>query len=306
MERTFTAAALAAFATLAGLGAAPAAAAEAKLSDGVVRIGVLTDMTGYYSDLSGPGSALAAKMAIDDFGGKIGGKPIELVSADHQLKADVASNIARKWFDEQKVDVIADLVSSSTALAAMPVAAEKKRILLLSGPGTTGITGDKCNAYTVHYTYDNWALANGTGREVVNDGGKTWFFITADYAFGHDLEKQASEEIAASGGKILGAVRHPLGASDFSSFLLQAQASGADVVALANAGGDMINAIKQANEFGLTRGGQKVVSLLTFITDIQSVGLAATQGLTFVTAFYWDRDAESRAWSERFFQRHKR
>jgi branched-chain amino acid transport system substrate-binding protein len=299
MKRTFTAAP-AALAALAALAAAPAAAADLKLSDGAVRIGVLTDMTGYYSDLSGPGSALAAKMAIEDFGGKIGGKPIELVSADHQLKADVASNTARKWFDEQKVDVIADLVSSSTALAAMPVAAEKKRILLLSGPGTTAITGDKCNAYTIHYTYDNWAMANGTGREVVANGGKSWFFITADYAFGKSLEEDTSKVVKEAGGQVLGSVRHPSpGTTDFSSYVLQAQSSGAQIVGLANAGADTVNAIKAANEYGLTKS-QKLAGLLIFISDIHSLGLQTAKGLYATTAFYWDHDDASRAWAKKF------
>jgi branched-chain amino acid transport system substrate-binding protein len=289
---------LAALLTLALAG--PAAAADAKLSDGAVRIGVLTDMTGYYSDLSGAGSVLAAKMAIEDFGGKLGGKPIELVSADHQLKADVASNTARKWFDENKVDAVVDLVSSSTALAVMPVAAEKKRIALLSGPGTTGITGDKCNAYTVHYTYNNWALANGTGREVVENGGKKWFFITADYAFGKSLEEDTAKVVKAAGGEVVGSVRHPSpGTTDFSSYVLQAQSSGAQIVGLANAGADTVNAIKAANEYGLTKN-QKLAGLLIFISDIHSLGLQTAKGLYATTAFYWDRDEDSRKWAKRF------
>ena len=278
-----------------------AALAQGKgISDDVVRIGVLTDMTGYYSDLSGPGSVLAAKMAAQDFGGKVLGKPIDVISADHQLKADVASNTARKWFDEQKVDVVADLVSSSTALAVMPVANEKKRIALLSGPGTTAITGEKCNPYTVHYTYDNWALANGTGREVVNQGGKTWFFITADYAFGKSLEEDTAAVVKASGGSVVGSVRHPSpGTTDFSSYVLQAQSSGAQIVGLANAGADTVNAIKAANEYGLTKT-QKLAGLLIFISDIHSLGLQTAKGLYATTAFYWDRDEESRKWAKRF------
>jgi branched-chain amino acid transport system substrate-binding protein len=296
MKRTI----IAALAALGALAAPPAFPADPRLSDDAVRIGVLTDMTGYYSDLSGPGSALAAKMAIEDFGGKMGGKPIELVSADHQLKADVASNTARKWFDEQKVDVVADLVSSSTALAVMPVAAEKKRVLLLSGPGTTAITGEKCNPYTVHYTYDNWALANGTGREVVSSGGKSWFFLTADYAFGKSLEEDTAKVVTGAGGKVLGAVRHPSpGTTDFSSYVLQAQASGAQIVGLANAGADTVNAIKAANEYGLTKT-QRLAGLLIFISDIHSLGLATAKGLYATTAFYWDRDDASRAWARRF------
>ncbi len=253
--------------------AAPALSAD-KISDGVVKLGVLTDMTGYYSDLAGPGSVLAARMAIDDFGGKVAGKPIQLVSADHQLKADVASNTARKWFDEGHVDAVVDLVSSSTALAVMPIVNEKKRVALFSGPGTTAITGEKCNAYTVQYTYNNWALANGTGREVVKDGGKTWFFITADYAFGKSLEEDTAAVVRAAGGEVLGSVRHPSpGTTDFSSYVLQAQSSGAQIIGLANAGLDTVNSIKAANEYGLTKS-QKLAGLLIFINDIHSLGRA--------------------------------
>ncbi len=270
-----------------------------KVSDGAVRIGVLTDMTGFYSDLAGPGSVLAVKMAVADFGGKVLGKPIEVVSADHQNKPDIASNIARKWFDEGGVDAVVDLVNSGTALAVMPLAAEKKRITLLSGPGTTAITGDKCTAYNVHYTYDNWALANGTGREVVASGGKTWFFITADYVFGKSLEADTSKVVEAAGGKVLGFVRHPQNTSDFSSYLLQAQASGAQVVGMANAGADTINTIKQAREFGVTPK-QTLAGLLVFISDIHSLGLELAKNMYLTTAFYWDRDAASRAWAKRF------
>ncbi len=277
---------------------APGRAAD-KVSDGVVRIGVLTDMTGFYSDLAGPGSVLAVQMAVADFGGKVLGKPIDVVSADHQNKADIASNTARKWFDENQVDAVVDLVNSGTALAVMPVAAEKKRITLLSGPATTAITGEKCNAYNVHYTYNNWALANGTGREVVKNGGKTWFFITADYVFGKSLEADTAKVVEASGGKVLGAVRHPQSSSDFSSYLLQAQASGAQVVGMANAGADTINTIKQAAEFGLTPK-QTLAGLLVFISDVHSLGLNIAKGMYLTTAFYWDRDEASRAWSKKF------
>jgi branched-chain amino acid transport system substrate-binding protein len=277
-----------------------AAGAAGKLSDGAVRVGVLTDMTGYYSDLAGPGSVLAARMAIADFGGKVAGKPIELVFADHQNKADVASGIARKWFDERGVDVIADLVSSSTAGAVMPVAAEKKRITLLSGPATTAFTGDRCTAYNVHYTYNNWALANGTGREVVNQGGKTWFFVTADYIFGKSLEADTAAVVRAAGGKVLGSVRHPSpGTTDFSSYVLQAQASGAQIIGLANAGADTVNAIKAANEYGVTKN-QKLAGLLIFLSDIHSLGLQTAQGLYATTAFYWDMNDATRKWSRRF------
>ena len=278
----------------------PAVAAPAKISDGAVRIGVLTDMTGYYSDLAGPGSVLAAKLAIEDFGRKVAGAPIELLSADHQLKADVASKTARKWFDEQGVDAVVDLVSSSTALAVMPVAAEKKRVALLSGPGTTAITGEKCNPYTVHYTYNNWAMANGTGREVVNTGGKTWFFLTADYAFGKSLEEDTAKVVRESGGKVLGSVRFPSpGTTDFSSYVLQAQSSKAQIIGLANAGGDTINCVKAANEYGITKD-QKLAGLLVFISDIHSLGLDLAKGLYATTAFYWDMNDDTRKWSKRF------
>jgi branched-chain amino acid transport system substrate-binding protein len=270
-----------------------------KVSDGVVRIGVLTDMTGFYSDLAGPGSVLAVQMAVADFGGTVLGKKVEVVSADHQNKADIASNTARKWFDEGGVDVVVDLVNSGTALAVMPLAAEKKRLTLLSGPATTAITGEKCTAYNVHYTYNNWALANGTGREVVKNGGDSWFFVTADYVFGKSLEADTAKVVEASGGKVLGSVRHPQNSSDFSSYLLQAQASGAKVVGMANAGADTINTIKQAAEFGLTPK-QTLAGLLVFISDVHSLGLGIAKNMYLTTAFYWDRDEASRAWSKKF------
>ncbi len=276
------------------------ALAADKVSDDVVRIGVLTDMTGYYSDLAGPGSVLAVQMAVADFGGKVLGKPIEVVSADHQNKADIASNTARKWFDENKVDVIVDLVSSSTAGAVMPVAAEKKRITLLSGPATTKFTGELCTAYNVHYTYNNWALANGTGREVVKQGGDTWFFITADYVFGKSLEEDTTNVVKAAGGKVLGSARHPSpGNTDFSSFLLQAQASGAKVIGMANAGGDTVNTVKQAKEFGVTPK-QTLAGMLVFITEVHALGLATAKGLYLTEAFYWDLNDETRKFSKRF------
>src|SRR5574342_756445 len=295
MKRTF------AIALTLALGALPLAArAQGKVSDDVVKIGVLTDMTGYYSDLAGPGSVLAVKMAVADFGGKVLGKPIEVISADHQNKADIASNTARKWFDEDKVDAIVDLVSSSTAGAVMPVAAEKKRITLLSGPATTKFTGELCTAYNVHYTYNNWALANGTGREVVKQGGDTWFFITAAYVFGHSLEADTAAVVKAAGGKVLGAARHPSpGTTDFSSYLLQAQASGAKVIGMANAGGDTINTVKQAKEFGVTPK-QTLAGLLVFITDVHALGLANAKGLYLTESFYWDLNDDTRKWSKRF------
>src|SRR5512137_279155 len=279
--------------------AAMASAADPKVSDDTVKIGVLTDMTGYYADLAGPGSVEAARMAADDFGGKVLGKPVVIVSADHQNKADVSSTIARKWFDEDKVDAIVDLVSSSTALAVMPVAAEKKRITLLSGPATTAITGEKCTPYNVHYTYNNWSLANGTGREVVRSGGDSWYFVTADYVFGKSLEEDTAAVVKASGGKVLGSVRHPQNSSDFSSYLLQAQSSGAKVIGMANAGADTINTIKQAKEFGVTPK-QTLAGLLVFISDVHSLGLDIAKGMYLTTAFYWDLDDQTRAWSKRF------
>ena len=289
----------------AALAACAAAPSRAQVSDGVVKIGVLTDMTGAYSDLAGPGSVTAAQMAVEDFGGKVLGKPVVVISADHQNKADIASSTARRWFDEQQVDAIADLVSSSTALAVMPVAAEKKRITLLSGPGSTPIAGEKCTATNVHYTYNTYAMAAGTGRAVVQQGGKTWFFITADYVFGKSLESDTAKVVTAAGGKILGGVKAPFPTTDFSSYLLQAQGSGASIIGLANAGADTINAIKQANEFGLTKK-QSLAGLLVFLSDVHSLGLATAKGMYLTTAFYWDRDDASRAWSKRFFERTKR
>jgi branched-chain amino acid transport system substrate-binding protein len=286
-------------AVLVAAAAASGAAAQDKVSDGVVKIGVLTDMTGFYSDLAGPGSVLAVKMAAADFGGKVLGKPIEVISADHQNKPDIASNTARKWFDEEKVDAIVDLVNSGTALAVMPLAAEKKRITLLSGPGTTAITGEKCNAYNVHYTYNNWALANGTGREVVKDGGTSWFFITADYVFGKSLEADTAKVVTDSGGKVLGHALHPQNSSDFSSYLLQAQASGAKVIGMANAGADTINTMKQAKEFGVTPK-QTLAGLLVFISDVHSLGLDVAKNLYLTTAFYWDRTDAARAFAKKF------
>ncbi len=291
--------------SLALLAALPLAGQAAGVSDGVVKVGVLTDMTGAYSDLAGPGSVAAAQMAAEDFGGKVLGKPIVVISADHQNKPDVASNVARRWFDEEQVDVVADLVSSSTALAVMPVAAAKKRITLLSGPGSDPITGDRCTPYNVHYTYDTYSMAHGTGSAVVQQGGKSWFFITADYVFGRTLEEDTASVVRAAGGKVLGAVRAPFPTADFSSYLLQAQSSGAQIVGLANAGADTVNSIKQAHEFGLTPK-QSLAGLLVFISDIHSLGLQSAQGLYLTTAFYWDRDDASRKWSQRFFARTKK
>src|SRR5258708_26511213 len=280
-------------------------AAVGQVSDDVVKVGVLSEMTGVYSDLAGPGSVIAAQMAAEDFGGKVLGKPIVIISADHQNKADVAWIIARKWFDEEHVDAVADPVASSTALEVMPVAGEKKRIALLSGPGSTPIAGEKCTAYNVHYTYNTYAMAAGTGRAVVQKGGKTWYFITADYVFGKSLEADTSKVVAESGGKVVGGVKAPFPTTDFSSYLLQAQSSGAQIIGLANAGADTINAIKQANEFGITPK-QSLAGLLVFLSDIHTLGLATAKGTYLTTAFYWDRDDASRKWAKRFFQRHKK
>lgn len=287
--------------------AKPAAGGAAKLSDGVVKLGILTDLSGLYSDLAGAGSVLAAKMAIEDFQAQEKGKafPIELVSADHQNKGDIASNKAREWFERDKVDMIGDLVTTSTALAVIPVAKQMNRITIVSGAASTGITGKSCTDLNVHYTYDTYALANGTGKAVVKQGGDTWFFLTADYAFGHALEKDTTAVVTANGGKVLGSVRHPFPGTDFSSFLLKAQSSGAKVIGLANAGTDTTNAIKQAAEFGVTPK-QSLAGLLMFITDIHSLGLKATQGMYLTEGFYWDLNDETRKWSRRFFEKHKR
>ena len=277
------------------------------VSDGTVKIGLILDMSSLYADITGEGSVMAARMAIEDFGGKVLGKPIDLVYADHQNKADIAANKAREWFDKDKVDAIMDVAASATALAVVEVAKQKNRIAVFNGPGSTRLTNESCSAVTVHYTYDTFALANGTGKAVVKQGGNTWFFLTADYAFGHSLEKDTSDVVKAEGGKVLGSARHPINASDMSSFLLQAQGSGAKIIGLANAGGDFISAIKTSAEFGISKGGkQKLAGLLVYINDIHSLGLNVTQGLLLTEAFYWDQNDESRKWSRRFFERMKK
>ena len=290
----------------AGLALWLAGAAHAQIADGVVKIGVLTDMSGAYSDLSGPGAVTAVQMAIDDFVAKE--KPsfkVEMVYADHQNKGDIAANKAREWFERDGVDVVTELVTTSTALAVQKIGKEKNKIVLVSGAASTRITNEDCNDVTVHWTYDTYSLANGTAKAVVQHGGKTWFFLTADYAFGHSLEKDASDVVTAMGGTVVGSVRHPFPGSDFSSFLLKAQASGAQVIGLANAGTDTTNSIKQAAEFGLTPK-QSLAGLLVFITDVHSLGLKATQGMYLTEGFYWDLNEETRAWSKRFFEKHKR
>jgi len=285
--------------------ASGAALAQGKISGDVVKVGVLTDMSGLYSDIGGQGSVLAAQMAVDDFGGKVKGKKVEVVGADHQNKADVASSKVRQWIDRDGVDMVTDALNSAVALATAKVVAEKKRILIDTGAASTRLTNEECTPYTIHHTYDTFALANGTGKAVVKQGGDTWYFLTADYAFGHSLEKDTADVVKASGGKVLGAVRHPLSASDFSSFLLQAQASRAKIVGLANAGGDTINSIKGANEFGLTKN-QTLAGLLVFITDIHSLGLNATQGMYVTEGWYWDLNDDTRKWSQRFFAKMKK
>ena len=279
---------------------------RAQISDDLVRIGVLNDQSGVYADLGGPGSVVAARMAVEDTGAKVLGKPVDIVAGDHQSKADVGAAIARQWFDADKVDMAIGFDNSSVALAVEQVALQKDRIAIAAAVATTAFTGKNCTPNEASWLHDSYALTNTLARSVVGRGGDTWFFLTVDYAFGYSLETDATSAVAASGGKVLGGVRHPLNNADFSSYLLQAQASGAKVVALANAGGDMINATKQASEFGLSHGGQTLVSLLAFITDIHTLGLAAAQGLRFVTGFYWDRDKDTRAWSKRFLDRHGR
>jgi branched-chain amino acid transport system substrate-binding protein len=284
---------------LAGLGFAGATAHAQGISDDVIRIGFITDMSGVYSDIDGKAGLDAIRMAIEDAGGAINGKKIEVVSADHQNKADVASARAREWFDQQKVDVIVAGTNSATSLAMAAVAAEKKKPFIAVGAGASDLTNAQCSPYTVHYAYDTVALARGTGSAVVKDGGKSWFFLTADYAFGHALERDTMAVVKAAGGEVKGQVRAPLGASDFSSFLLQAQASKAQILGMANAGGDTINTIKAANEFGVTKT-MKMAGLLVFINDVHSLGLQATQGMYLTDGWYWDQSDASRAWSKKF------
>jgi branched-chain amino acid transport system substrate-binding protein len=279
--------------------------ARAQISDDVVKIGVLNDQSGLYADLGGPGSVVAARMAVEDAGGTVLGKPVEIVFADHQNKADIGVAVARQWFEIGKVDMAIGFDNSAVALAVEQLAAEKNRIAIAGAVGSTAFTGKACTPTEASWIYDSYALTTSLAKSIVAEGRDTWFFITVDYAFGHSLEADATSAVLAAGGKVLGSVRHPLNTADFSSYLLQAQASGAKVVAFANGGGDMVNATKQANEFGLTKN-QTMVSLLVFISDVHSMELKAAQGLKFVTAFYWDRNDETRAWSKRFFERHGR
>ncbi len=290
MKRTMT---LAALAVALGMGSASAQQIN-------VKIGVLTDMSSLYADNSGPGSVTAAKMAAADFMKDHPNVKVEVVSGDHQNKADVGTNIANQWFDVDKVDMIVDVPNSGVALAVSQVANLKNKVFIGSGPASSDLTGPKCNANTVHWTYDTWMLANGTGKAVVKTGGDTWFFLTSDYAFGYALERDTSAVVKANGGKVLGAVRHPINNSDFSSFLLQAQASKAKVIGLANAGGDTINSIKQAAEFGIVKGGQSLAGLLVFASDIAALGLPTAQGLVLTETWYWDMNDANRQWTKRW------
>ncbi|MEL3890102.1 ABC transporter substrate-binding protein [Ferrovibrio sp. MS7] len=294
-------AAAALLATTVVLCAHTAFAQNTKVSDGIIKVGVIEDMSGVYADITGKGAVAAAQMAIDEFGGKVLGMPIELVYADHQNKPDIGGAIARKWFDTEKVDAILDVASSSPALAVLEIAKEKKKILTLSSPGSIRITNDACGPYAVHWAYDTYAIAQSTGRALVEQGFNTWYFVTADYAFGHSLESDLSAVVTSLGGKVLGNTRHPVGTADFSSALLTAQNSKPKVIALANAGGDTINSIKQASEFGLTQSGHKLAALAGFINDVHGLGLKEAQGLTITEASYWDLNDETRKWSQRFF-----
>ena len=281
------------------------ASAHAQVSGDVIRIGFITDMSSLYADIDGPGGVEAVKMAIADLGGAVNGKKIELVTADHQNKPDIGAVKAREWFDTQGLDMLIGGTNSGVNLAMAKVAAEKKKPFLAVGPGSSALTNEQCSPYTVHYAYDTVALAKGTGGAVVKSGGKSWFFLTADYAFGHALEADTSKVVKDAGGTVVGSVRVPLNASDFSSFLLQAQASKAQILGLANAGGDTINAIKAANEFGITKT-MKLAGLLMFINDVHSLGLKSTQGMYLTDSWYWNHDAESRAWARKFFDKMKR
>ena len=277
-------------------------ATSALADDKNVKIGVLNDMNSLYADIGGPNSVVAANMAVEDSGLRAKGWTIDVISGDHQNKPDVGVNISRQWIDNDKVDLIADTPNSGVALAVSNVAREKNIVMLNSGAATADLTGKYCNANTISYTFDTYMLANGTGKALTKAGGDSWFFLTADYAFGHALERDTSAVVTANGGKVLGDVKHPLNTSDFSSFLLQAQSSKAKIVGLANAGGDTTNAIKQASEFGLVAGGQKLAALLLFINDVHALGLKTAQGLTFTESFYWDMNDQTRAWSNRFIK----
>jgi branched-chain amino acid transport system substrate-binding protein len=279
---------------------------QSKVSDNVVRIGVLTDLSGQFSHESGKGAVTAVQMAVEDFGGKVLGVPIDVIAADHLNKPDVAVSKAREWFDTQKVDMIANLVNSAVALGVAGVAKEKNRIAIVTTSGSSRLTNDGCTPNSIHYVYDTWALANGTAKALVDGGLDTWFFLTADYAFGHALEMDAGNLIKANDGKVIGSVRYPMETVDHSSFLLRAQGSKAKVIALAGSGMSFVNAVKSAREFGVSRGNQTIAGLLVWINDVHSLGLETAQGMLLTNGFYWDRDEETRAWSRRFFDRMKR
>ncbi len=278
------------------------ATVQAQVSNDTIKIGFITDMSGVYADVDGPAGAEAIKMAIADFGGSVNGKKIEFISADHQNKADIAASKAREWFDQQGLDMLIGGTNSATALAMAKVAAEKKKPFIAIGPGTSRLTNEECTPYTIHYAYDTVALARGTSGALVKQGYKDWFFLTADYVFGQSLEKDATDVIKSSGGKVVGAVRHPLATSDFSSFLLQAQSSKAQVLGLANAGGDTVNSIKAAAEFGILKK-MKMAGLLVFVNDIHALGLGVTQGMYLTDGWYWDQNDENRAWSKKFMSK---
>lgn len=297
------ASALAAIAS--GLGA-PVALAQGKVSENVVRIGVLTDMSGQFSHEAGQGSVTAIRMAVEDFGGKVLGSPVEVIYADHLNKPDTATTKAREWIDTQKVDMIANLINSGIAIAVANVARDKGRIAIVNGSGSSRLTGDACTPNSIHYAYDTYALAKGTARQIVGKGGDSWFFMTADYAFGHALESDATAQVIANKGKILGAARYPIDATDLGSLILQAQASKAKVIGIAGSGTQFINAVKSAQQFGVAKTGQTLAGLLVWITDVHAMGLQTAQGLVLTNAFYWDRDDATRAWSKRFFERMKR
>ncbi|HSH92505.1 MAG TPA: ABC transporter substrate-binding protein [Ramlibacter sp.] len=282
-----------------------AAPAQAQISGDVIRIGIITDMAGVYGDIDGMGGVESIRMAIADMGGAINGKKVEVVFAEHQNKADLAASKAREWFDTQGVDMLIGGTNSATALAMAKVASEKKKPFIVVGAASSALTNDQCNPYTLHWAYDTTALAKGTGNAVVKSGGKTWYFLTADYAFGHQLTADTSKVVQASGGQVVGSVRHPLNASDFSSFLLQAQASKAQILGMANAGGDTINTIKAANEFGITKT-MKLAGMLIFINEIHALGLKTTQGMYLTDSWYWNQSPETRTWARRFFDKHKR
>src|SRR6266478_8740207 len=284
---------------------AATATAHAQISDGIVKIGVMNDQSGTYADISGPGSTTAARLAVEDFGAAKKGLKVEIVVADHLNKPDVGSSIARQWYDAEKVDVIVDVPTSSVALAINQITRDKGKAFLVSGAASSDLTGKACSPNTIHWTYDTWALAHGTGSAIVKTGGKSWFFLTADYAFGHALERDTEEVVVKEGGKVLGKVRHPLNTQDFSSFLLQAQSSKAQIIGLANAGGDTTNAIKQAAEFGIVKGGQKLAGLLVCVTDVHALGLPTAQGLIFTESFYWDYNDQTRAWAKKFAERNR-